>query len=161
MLKPYKERTMTYQINYSFTQRNDPERLYSVNIPLHRLEGLEFDLENVRTIVEDDPDLIEVLMGDDLKAYESMVMAPHLYLKELQRFDESIRLVLVEDENESEEKAETSGTLDAVRLESTLREFVSAEIDYDIHKNLEADEETGDDSYPELTKKFINLYNKQ
>lgn len=86
---------MTYQINYSFTYRSDPERLYSVNVPLSQLEGMELSLDSVKNVVEEDLDLITELMGSELKAYESMSMAPHLYQKELQRLDESIRLVPV------------------------------------------------------------------
>lgn len=89
---------MTHQINYSFTNRDEPERLYSVNVPLSLLVGLELSLDTVRNVVEEDLNLIAQLMGDDLKAYESMSMAPHLYQKELQRHDESIRLLLVEEE---------------------------------------------------------------
>lgn len=43
-------------------------------------------------------------------------------------------------------------------LEETLRRFISGEIDYDIHKNLEEDEEDGTDSYPDLAKTFMILY---
>lgn len=43
-------------------------------------------------------------------------------------------------------------------VEEALRQFISDEIDYDIHKNLEHDEEDGTDSYPELAKTFMILY---
>lgn len=86
---------MTYYINYSFTYRSDPETVHSVNVPLSRLEGMELSLDNVKNVVEEDLNLIAVLMGKELKAYESMSMAPHLYQKDLQRLDESIRLVRI------------------------------------------------------------------
>lgn len=86
---------MTYHINYSFTYRSDPETVHSVNVPLSRLEGMELSLDNVKNVVEEDLNLIAVLMGKELKAYESMSMAPHLYQKDLQRLDESIRLVRI------------------------------------------------------------------
>lgn len=89
---------MTHQINYSFTYGSEPERLHSVNVPLSRLEGLELSLDTVRNVVEEDLDLMTQLMGDDLKAYESMSVTPHLYQKELQRHEESLRLLPVEDE---------------------------------------------------------------
>lgn len=86
---------MTYHINYSFTYRSDPETVHSVNVPLSRLEGMELSLDNLKNVVEEDLNLIAVLMGKELKAYESMSMAPHLYQKDLQRLDESIRLVRI------------------------------------------------------------------
>lgn len=139
---------MTHQINYSFTYGSEPERLHSVNVPLCRLEGLELSLDTVRNVVEEDLDLITQLMGDDLKAYESMSVTPHLYQKELQRHEESLRLLLVEEDEPS---------LDVERVESALKSVV-AHLDYDLHKNLLADEETGENSYPELTQNFIDLY---
>lgn len=142
---------MTYIINYSFANRDEPERLYSVNVPLFLLSGLELNLDTVRNVVEEDMSLIAQLMGDDLKAYESMSMAPHLYQKELQRHDESLRLLPVGDE-ESE--------LDVERVSSALQSIVS-DVDYDLHKNLIWDEETGKNHYPELADDFVALYNKQ
>ena len=50
----------------------------------------------------------------------------------------------------------TSG-VDAGAVESALRHVIS-DIDYDIHKSIEADEETGEDGYPELTEQFIDHY---
>lgn len=47
------------------------------------------------------------------------------------------------------------------RTEVALREFIAREVDYDIHKNFECDEETGDDVYPELTYRFIEIYEAQ
>lgn len=140
---------MTHLINYSFTNRDEPERLYSVNVPLSLLEGLELDLDTVRNVVEEDMDLITQLMGDDLKAYESMSMAPHLYQKELQRHEESIRLLLSEDEKPE---------LNVERVESVLQSLLS-DTDYDLHKNLLTDEESGFNSYPDLAQQFIDLYN--
>lgn len=143
---------MTHQINYSFYLGLEPDVLYFVDVPLSKLEGQELNIEAVRTAVEEDNDLILELFGRNmLKSYEQLCMAPHLWHKELQRFDEGIRLVEVK---------EQASSVDSVRLESTLREFVSLHVDYDIHKDFEHDEETGEDSYPKLTKEFIKLYNK-
>jgi hypothetical protein len=144
---------MTYQINYSFYLGFEPDILYFVNVPLTKLEGQELNVDTVRTVVEEDSDLILELLGPGmLGIYEQFCMAPHLYQKELQRFDESVRLVEVKDEKPS---------LDATRVEATLRDFISVHVDYDIHKNFESDEETGEDAYGELAKEFIKLYNKQ
>lgn len=144
-----KDKTMTHQINYSFTHRGEPEGIYSINVPLERFEGMELSLDTVRNVVEEDLDLMTQLMGDDLKAYESMSVTPHLYQKELQRHEESLRLVLVEKEQ----------SLDIERVESALKSIVS-HLDYDLHKNLLVDEETEENSYPELAQDFINLYTK-
>jgi hypothetical protein len=110
---------MTYQINYSFTLGFDMETLFSVNIPLSRLEGRELDLETIRSLVDDDSELLLELLGEqELKVYESMLMAPHLYRKELQRFDESIRIVsAAEAATPDEAQADnTSSTLDAGKI---------------------------------------------
>lgn len=48
--------------------------------------------------------------------------------------------------------------LDLKKVEATLREFISGEVDYDIHKQFEHDEETGEDSYPDLAERFIEIY---
>lgn len=42
-------------------------------------------------------------------------------------------------------------------VEATLREWVTG-LDYDLHKSLECDEETGKDTYPQLTLWFLELY---
>ena len=44
-------------------------------------------------------------------------------------------------------------------LEKQLRAFVS-DLDYDIHKNLECDEETEEDRYPELAENFLAALRK-
>lgn len=43
------------------------------------------------------------------------------------------------------------------RVESALRDLISY-VDYDLHKQLESDEETGEDIYPELVQQFIDSY---
>lgn len=48
--------------------------------------------------------------------------------------------------------------LDPKRVEEALRAFIADEVDYDIHKSFESDEETGLDSYPDLAEAFINYY---
>ena len=154
---------MTYQINYSFTLGFDMETVFSVNIPVSRLEGRELDLNTIRSLVDDDSDLLLELLGaQELKVYESMLMAPHLYRKELQRFDESVRIVSVPTGTPAVALTDqTESSLDAGKVEATLRQFISAHIDYDIHKNFEQDEETGNDFYPELAKHFVRLYKGQ
>jgi len=52
-----------------------------------------------------------------------------------------------------------SMALDPTKVERALRSLIS-DIDYDLHKNIECDEETGDDSYPILVEGFINDYNE-
>ncbi|MEQ4566216.1 hypothetical protein [Paenarthrobacter sp. CAP02] len=49
--------------------------------------------------------------------------------------------------------------LDPARVDRALRLLIS-DIDYDTHKSLENDEETGEDSYPELVQDFIISYEK-
>ena len=48
-------------------------------------------------------------------------------------------------------------TLDAGRVDAALRAAISG-LDYDLHKNVEADEETGQDGYPTLVAAFIRDY---
>lgn len=43
--------------------------------------------------------------------------------------------------------------LDPQIVEETLRRFISAEVDYDIHKEFEEE-----DSYPALTEAFIQTF---
>lgn len=50
--------------------------------------------------------------------------------------------------------------LEPAVVEEALRQFVSREVDYDIHKQFECDEEDGSDRYPELAGEFVRLYNK-
>lgn len=45
--------------------------------------------------------------------------------------------------------------LDRARLEETLRALMAADVDYDIHKGYERDEETGEDTYHELVDAFL------
>jgi hypothetical protein len=44
-------------------------------------------------------------------------------------------------------------------VESALRSIV-ADLDYDLHKQVEEDEETGEDHYPALAREFIRLYER-
>lgn len=48
-------------------------------------------------------------------------------------------------------------SLDPERVEAALRELI-AHVDYDTHKYIECDEETGEDRYPELVEDFIQYY---
>lgn len=47
--------------------------------------------------------------------------------------------------------------LDHAKVEAALRTLIG-DLDYDIHKNLESDEESGEDRYPDLAAEFIGLY---
>lgn len=47
--------------------------------------------------------------------------------------------------------------LDPQRVEKALRELISR-VDYDTHKYIECDEETGEDGYPDLVEDFIAYY---
>jgi hypothetical protein len=49
---------------------------------------------------------------------------------------------------------EESITITASDLEAVLRNWM-AEIDYDLHKAIEMDEETGEDGYPEQAAKVF------
>jgi len=51
-------------------------------------------------------------------------------------------------------------SIDKNTVEATLRKFIAGEIDYDTHKNLESDEETGEDHYPALAAVFVYMYYK-
>ena len=42
-------------------------------------------------------------------------------------------------------------------VEATLRDFIS-ELDYDLHKSLERDEETGEDTYHQQAALFLEIY---
>lgn len=44
--------------------------------------------------------------------------------------------------------------VEAAKVEAALRAFI-ASIDYDLHKQLECDEEDGTDRYPALAANFI------
>ncbi|KQO98337.1 hypothetical protein [Leifsonia sp. Leaf264] len=47
--------------------------------------------------------------------------------------------------------------IDRARAEKALRRTI-AELDYDIHKSLESDEETGEDTYADWVDVFIDAY---
>jgi len=51
-------------------------------------------------------------------------------------------------------------SIDKNVVEATLRKFIPGEIDYDTHKNLESDEETGEDHYPALAAVFVYMFDK-
>lgn len=53
-------------------------------------------------------------------------------------------------------KTATDG-IDANAVETALREVIN-DLDYDLHKNIECDEETGDDTYPDIANNFIRAY---
>jgi hypothetical protein len=50
-----------------------------------------------------------------------------------------------------------SGRLDPERLDRVLRDFL-ADVDYDLHKSWERDEEDGKDYYHLLVKSFIECW---
>lgn len=54
-------------------------------------------------------------------------------------------------------EATVSVKLDHKKVEAALRSIIS-DVDYDRHKELERDEETGVDRYPDLAAEFIGLY---
>ena len=47
--------------------------------------------------------------------------------------------------------------LDGKAVETALRDLIS-DLDYDLHKQLESDEETGEDAYPPLADAFRYFY---
>jgi hypothetical protein len=53
-----------------------------------------------------------------------------------------------------------AATLDPRAVDAALRSLIS-DLDYDLHKQLERDEETGEDNYPIIVAKFINSYGNQ
>lgn len=48
-------------------------------------------------------------------------------------------------------------TLIHSRVDAALRALIS-DLDYDLHKNIECDEETGEDGYPDLVDEFVETY---
>ena len=46
--------------------------------------------------------------------------------------------------------------IDVKKVESALRSLIS-DLDYDMHKYLERDEETGEDHYPEIAENFAKM----
>ena len=52
-----------------------------------------------------------------------------------------------------------NNVLDPFKVDRALRLIIS-DLDYDLHKNLESDEETGTDVYPAIASAFIRHYNK-
>lgn len=49
------------------------------------------------------------------------------------------------------------GSLDPERVDRALRAVI-ADLDYDLHKGLEEDEETGEDTYHETVAAFVKAY---
>lgn len=49
--------------------------------------------------------------------------------------------------------------LDPDVLEATLRSFIS-DLDYDLHKSIDEDEETNENRYPEQVEAFLAAYEK-
>lgn len=47
--------------------------------------------------------------------------------------------------------------MDRRAIEHALKQVIS-DLDYDLHKNLERDEVTGQDAYPDLVEEFIEAY---
>jgi hypothetical protein len=47
--------------------------------------------------------------------------------------------------------------LDPELLDPVIREFVDR-IDYDVYKRFACNEETGEDTFPELVRVFISIY---
>lgn len=56
-------------------------------------------------------------------------------------------------------KAVNSAGLDSERVGRALRAVI-ADLDYDLHKGIERDEETGEDTYHETVAAFIAAYEK-
>lgn len=50
-------------------------------------------------------------------------------------------------------------SLDRAAVDAALRQVI-AHADYDLHKSLERDEETGEDTYGEHVDRFITEYGK-
>lgn len=49
--------------------------------------------------------------------------------------------------------------LNPAAVDAALRQVI-AELDYDLHKNIECDEDTGEDRYDEHVRHFIREYRK-
>ena len=54
-------------------------------------------------------------------------------------------------------EATVSVKLDHKKVEAALRKII-AQVDYDTHKYIECDEDSGEDRYPDLAAEFIGLY---
>lgn len=50
--------------------------------------------------------------------------------------------------------------LDPERVDHALRHLIAL-LDYDIHKSLESDEQTGEDSYDDQVRIFIEAYGEE
>ena len=48
--------------------------------------------------------------------------------------------------------------LDLVAVDTALRNLIGNDVDYDIHKAYECNEETGEDTYDELVNAFVLYY---
>lgn len=60
-------------------------------------------------------------------------------------------------ETEATVKVDVSLKLDHAKVEAALRTLIG-DLDYDLHKHLQEDEESGVDRYPDLAAEFIGLY---
>lgn len=80
---------------------------------------------------------------------------------DIDRSDEDnpfLRVWLEPDDQQEDGNYRTgAGRLDAARVERALRKVI-AHLDYDLHKGLESDEETGEDTYGEVVARFVAAY---
>ncbi|MGK3708719.1 hypothetical protein [Arthrobacter sp. IK3] len=86
-----------FAIRYSFVFRYQHERVFSIDIPVEDLRDLDLSVSAVRNHVEDDWLLKMNLLGDYLKKYEEMAANWEYWSKNLERKQESIRIVALED----------------------------------------------------------------
>lgn len=84
-----------FALRYSFMFRYQTNRLFSVDIPLDRLAGVELNHDTVRDLVEEDPALLAALLGDYRPAYDKHNEMADYWDKHLQREHVAIQLVSV------------------------------------------------------------------
>lgn len=85
-----------FAIRYSFVFRYQHERVFSIDIPVEDLRDLDLSVSAVRNHVDQDWLLKISLLGDYRKKYEEMAANWEYWSKNLEREQESIRIVELE-----------------------------------------------------------------
>lgn len=84
-----------FALRYSFMFRYRSDRLFSVDIPLDRLAGVELNHDTIYDLVEEDSALLAELLGDYRPTYDKHNEMPDYWDKHLQREHVAIHLVAV------------------------------------------------------------------
>lgn len=85
-------------VKYSFHFRYQRDIAREVVIPAEKLSGLDLldeDLRwKIRELIDEDWELLDALLGDDVRDYESKKAEADVWEKDLQRYNEQAVLVL-------------------------------------------------------------------